>query len=610
MAMELSDPADQKFLLFEIFKIDSFSQNHKFTDFNKKTCEMILKSARDFAVKELMPANRLADKKNNHPEGANFINQEIKVPVSYHRPYQLFCKGGWLAMCEEEKWGGQSMPQVLGTAVNELFMGANPSLINYPGLTHGAGAIIKEFGSETQKGKYLKKLFQGRYAGTMCLTESQAGSDVGALETRAFRNDDGTYSIEGNKIFISGADSDLVENIIHPVLARIDGAPSGTKGISLFLVPKYRTDENGNTLPEKNNVEITGIEEKMGMHGNVTCSVSFGSKGQCIGELVGEENKGMKYMFLMMNEARQGAAVQALGISSASYAYAAAYARKRIQGPLITESFSPKPEKKPIIQHPDVRRQLLFMKTFIEGTRFLSYFLKWCQDMKEITQENEEKEKFQGLIELLTPVSKAYTTFRGIDITSAGIQVLGGYGFIEEYPQAQCYRDVRISSLYEGTNGIQAMDLLGRKLGMKKGKPFMDLCSEISKAINNANQAGLNYIGEKLKTMLDKAAGCAINTGKAASGEKIMDAFASASLFLEAIGDLCMAWAFAVRATAAKEKLEHNISKKEIPFYEGQVVTAQFFYDTIYHEALGRMDALMNLSDTVMKMPEAGFYSK
>jgi hypothetical protein len=610
MVMELSDPADQKFLLFEIFKVDSFSQNQKFADFNKKTCEMILKSARDFAVRELMPANRLADKKNGDVDGPNLVNQEIKVPKSYHKPYELFCKGGWLAMCDEEKWGGQSMPHLLGTAINELFMGANPSLINYPGLTHGAGAIIKEFGSETQKKKYLKKLFQGQYAGTMCLTEPQAGSDVGALDTKAVKNEDGTYSIEGNKIFISGADSDLVENIIHPVLAKIEGAPSGTKGISLFLVPKYLTDENGNTLDLKNNVEITGIEEKMGMHGNVTCSVSFGSRGKCIGELIGEENKGMKYMFLMMNEARQGAAVQALGISSASYAYAAEYAKKRVQGPLITEAFNPQPEKKTIIHHPDVRRQLLFMKTFIEGTRFLSYFLKWCQDMKEISQENEEKEKFQGLIELLTPVSKSYTTFKGIDITSTGIQVLGGYGFIEEYPQAQCYRDVRISSLYEGTNGIQAMDLLGRKLGMKKGKPFMDLCSEISKSINNANGAGLNYIGEKLKAMLDKAVNCAINMGNAAAGEKVMDAFGSASLFLESIGDLCMAWAFAVRACASKEKLGQKVPKKDIPFYEGQIITAQFYYDTIYHEALGRMDSVMNLSESVMKMPEAGFYSK
>ncbi|MGM0417262.1 MAG: acyl-CoA dehydrogenase [Thermodesulfobacteriota bacterium] len=609
MAQLLSDPGDQEFLLFEIFNIDSFSNSVKFSDFNKKTCKMILKEARKLAVEELIPSNKEADVHNGHPDGVNFINGEILVPKSYHIPYENFCKGGWLAMCDEEQWGGQNMPQLLAGACVELFMGANPSFFNYPALTHGAGAIVKEFGNDLLKQKYLKNMFSGKWAGTMCLTESQAGSDVGAVDTKAFKNQDGTYSIEGNKIFISGADSDLVENVIHPVLARTENAPSGTSGISLFLVPKYRLDDQGKTTNIKNDVEITGIEEKLGMHGNVTCSVSFGSKKKCTGELVGKENKGMKYMFLMMNEARQGAALQALGISSASYANAVNYAKERIQGPDLLEAAKDNPVKVPIIQHPDVRRELLTMKALIEGNRFLSYYLKWCTDKANITKNNDQKEKFKNIIELLTPVSKAYTTFKGIDITASGIKVFGGYGFIEEYPQAQFYRDVRISSIYEGTNGIQAMDLLGRKLGMKQGKPFLDLMNEIQKTVKKAENSGLNNISEKLSGLLSKAGEAAASIGKTASGENILDAFGSASIFLESVGDLCMAWAHAEKASTAAGKIESS-GKKDKTFYQAILKTAEFYYDVIVPESLGRLDSLKKITKTVMSMPEAGFASK
>jgi len=604
--MKLSDPMDQEFLLFELFGLGSYSGYEKFSGFNEKTCKMVLKEARNLAVNEILPTNKLSDVPNGHEEGVNFLNGEIKVPRSYHRPYKAYCEGDWLAMCEEEAWGGQEMPQLLGIACVELFMAANPSFLNYPGLTHGAGAIINEFGNIDQKNKYLKNIFSGKWAGTMCLTESQAGSDVGAVTTKAVKNDDGTYFIEGNKIFISGADSDLVENIIHPVLARIEGAPTGTKGISLFLVPKYRLSEDGKTTDIKNDVEITGMEEKMGMHGNVTCSVSFGSKGQCIGELVGEENKGMKYMFLMMNEARQGAAVQALAISSASYANAVNYARERIQGPNLLEALDPDPKKVSIIQHPDVRRQLLFMKSYIDGSRFLSYYLKWCFDRIAVSDDENEKEKYRGLIELLTPVSKAYTTDKGVDVTSAGIQIYGGYGFIEEYPQAQFYRDVRISSLYEGTNGIQAMDLLGRKLGMKKGKPMMDLMAEIQATIKKAENSNIEFISKPLEIALNKAGEAAFTIGSAAMGKNVMDAFASAKPFLDGFGDLLMAWGLAERAVLADKKLK-SAKKKDIDFYKGQILTAKFFYESILPSSIGRLESLKSLSSSVMDMPESAF---
>ncbi|TWI76750.1 hypothetical protein LZ24_00371 [Desulfobotulus alkaliphilus] len=606
MVSELADRRDQEFMLFEMFNLGFYSENVKFSGFNEQACRMLLKEARKLAVNEILPTNKLADVENGHPEGVLFHKGEIRVPRSYHRPYRSYCEGGWLAMCDEEEWGGQGMPHLLAAACLELFMGANPSFLNYPGLTHGAGAIVREFGNERLQKRYLANLFSGKWAGTMCLTEAQAGSDVGALTTKAIKNDDGSYSIEGNKIFISGADSDLVENVIHPVLARVEGAPSGTKGISLFLVPKYRLSEDGRTTDIRNDVEITGIEEKMGMHGNVTCTVAFGAKGACRGELVGEENKGMKYMFLMMNEARQGAALQALGISSASYANAVRYARERVQGPDLKEAFSSDARPVPIIQHPDVRRQLLFMKAFIEGNRFLSYYLKWCHDRCIFVDSAGEREKYQGLIELLTPISKAYTTDKGIEITSAGIQVYGGYGFIEEYPQAQYYRDVRISSLYEGTNGIQAMDLLGRKLGMKKGRAFMDLMGEINATIVFVRENGLDEMADGLENALKKAGEAAVSVGGAAMGSRVLDAFAVAKPFLDILGDLMMAWGLAWRAALACSKLG-SASGKDRLFYQGQIVTAKYYYGIHLPEALGKMDAVKKVTDAVMEMGEDCF---
>lgn len=608
MALELADPRDQEFLLFEVFDGASVAKSEQFAAFNEKTSKMLLKEARNLAVKEILPTNKLADVENGHPDGIKLENGKVSVPPSYKEPYKKYIEGGWLAMSDEEEWGGQGMPHLLAMACGELFTGANCAFLMYPGLTHGAGNIIKEFGTDKQKATYLKNVFTGKWGGTMCLTEANAGSDVGALETVAKLNDDGTYSISGNKIFISGGDSDLVENIVHPVLARIEGAPAGTKGISLFLVPKIRVNEDG-SLGEPNDVETVGIEEKMGIHGNATCSLAFGSKGNCIGELIGEPNKGMKYMFLMMNEARQGVALQGLGFQSASYANAVNYAKERIQGPNLLEAFNPDPVKVPIIQHPDVRRQLLLMKSYVDGCRFLNYYLARCFDLATLAESDEEKDKWMGLIELLTPIAKAYSTDKAVEVASSGVQIYGGYGFIEEYPQAQHYRDAKITCIYEGTNGIQSMDLLGRKLGMKKGKPLMDLMGEVMATIEKAKNAGLTDLADKLQEALNKVGDCAMHMGKTAMSEKIMDAFGTATIFLEICGDLCMAWGLAERAAVAKQKLE-SAKKKDAPFYEGQINTAKFFFEMLLPVAMGRMDGVKNTTAAVMAMPEAGFASK
>ncbi|MDY0162728.1 acyl-CoA dehydrogenase [Desulfobotulus sp.] len=604
--MPLIERRDQDFLLHEVFNVSQFSEFEKYADFNKKTCDMIVTEARNLAIKEILPTNKMADKENGHPDAVKLIDGQVKVPPSFHKPYKLFCDGQWLAMCDDPEFGGQGMPHLLAMAAGEYFTSANCAFMMYPGLTHGCGNILATFGTEKQKQLYVKNIFTGKWGGTMCLTEPVAGSDVGALVTKATPVGDGTYKIEGGKIFISGGDSDMVENMVHPVLARIEGAPAGTKGISLFLVPKYRVNDDG-SLGEFNDVETVGIEEKMGIHGNATCTLAFGSKGNCIGELIGEPNKGMKYMFLMMNEARQGVAMQGLGFATASYCNAIQYAKERIQGPnLLKAVLEGDLTGVPIIQHPDVRRMLLFMKAYVEGCRFLVYFLNSCFDKANTTADEKEKTKWEGLIEILTPIAKSYCTDKAVEVASTGVQVYGGYGFIEEYPQAQHYRDAKITAIYEGTNGIQAMDLLGRKLGMRKGKPIMDLMGEINKTVAKARENGLEKIADSLQAALNKLGEVAMTIGAAAMSEKALDAFASATPFCEVAGDVVMAWAWAERAAVAKAAVE-GAKKKDKPFYDGQIATAKYFYEQLLPTAMGKMDAVKNLTAAVMEFPEEAF---
>ncbi len=298
MAQQIADRRDVDFVLHEMLQVEQLSKHEKFADFNKKTVDLVISEARNLAIKEILPTMEIGDR-----EGAKFDKGRVTVPESFHRAYELFKEGEWLAMPEDPEWGGQGMPRSVALAANDYLVGANFAFMMYPGLTHGAGKLVETFGTDKQKELFLKKMYTGEWAGTMLLTEPEAGSDVGALTTTAVKNDDGTYSITGNKIFISSGEHDLVENIIHPVLARIEGAPEGTKGISLFLVPKIWVNDDG-SLGEPNDVVCTGIEEKMGIHGNATCSLALGGKGKCKGTLLGEENKGMRAMFIMMNEAR------------------------------------------------------------------------------------------------------------------------------------------------------------------------------------------------------------------------------------------------------------------------------------------------------------------
>lgn len=602
MAQLIADRRDVDFVLHEQLKVEEFSKNEKFADFNKKAVDLIITEARNLSIKEILPTRELGDK-----EGCKLENGKVIVPESFHRVYELFKEGEWLAMTEDQEWGGQGMPRTIALAASDYFNGANYPFMMYPGLTHGAGKLVEAFGTEKQKKLFLKKMFSGQWTGTMLLTEPEAGSDVGALTTTAVKNSDGTYSITGNKIFISSGDHDLSENIIHPVLARIEGAPAGTKGISLFIVPKFRVNDDG-TLGEFNDVICTGIEEKMGIHGNATCSLALGGKGKCIGTLLGEENKGMRAMFLMMNEARALVGQQGFGCASASYGYALDYARKRIQGKNLLQMMDKDAPSVAIINHPDVRRMLLTMKVFVEGMRSLIYFHGYCGDKIAIATDPKEKAKYEGLVEILTPIVKAYITDRSFDVANLGVQVYGGYGFIKDYPVEQLVRDCRITMIYEGTNGIQAMDLLGRKLGMNKGKPVMDLMAEIQKVVATAKTcAGLETFAAKTEEAVNKLAEISMHMGMTAMSPKVLNAFANANLFLDACGDVVMSWMLLWRASIAAQNLKDGSKKKDTAFYEGQIKNVEFFNTVFLPIAIGKMNALLATCGAAIDISDASF---
>jgi hypothetical protein len=602
MAQLIADRRDVDFVLHEQMQVAEFSKHDQFAEFNKKTVDLIVSEARNLAIKEILPTMEVGDK-----EGCTFENGKVTVPECFHKPYDLIKEGEWVALSENPDWGGQGMPKTVAMAAGDYLVGANYSFMMYPGLTHGAGKLVEEFGTQKQKELFLKKMYSGEWTGTMLLTEPEAGSDVGALTTTAVKNADGTYSITGNKIFISGGEHDLAENIIHPVLARIEGAPAGTAGISLFLVPKIWVNDDG-SLGEFNDVVCTGIEEKMGIHANSTCSLALGGKGKCRGTLLGEVNKGMRAMFLMMNEARLLVGLQGLACASSSYLNALNYARERHQGKNLLEMRDQNAAPVAIIQHPDVRRQLITMKCYVEGMRSLLYYIGLCSDRVSITENGDEKSKWQGLIDLLTPVAKGYVTDRAFEVCSHGLQIFGGYGYIKDYPQEQLLRDCRITLIYEGTNGIQAMDLLGRKLGMNKGKPIMDLMGEIQNTIAAAKgHDGLKDFADRVEGALNKLGEVALHLGGTAMSPQVMNAFAFAHPFMEAAGDVVLAWMLLWRATLAASKLEKNARKGDVAFYQGQLKSAEYFISSILPITFGKMNAILATNGAAVEISEASF---
>ncbi|MBU0994497.1 MAG: acyl-CoA dehydrogenase [Proteobacteria bacterium] len=600
MAQVLADRRDVDFVLFEQLGVEELIKHEKFAGLNKKTVDMTINEARNLAIKEILPTNSIGDR-----EGVKFENGKVTVPECYHKPHKLLLEGEWTALQEDPEYGGQGLPSLVARAALE-YLFANYCLANYGIMGHGTGKMVELYGTDKQKEVFLKKLYSGEWGGTMLLTEPEAGSDVGALTSSAVKNADGTYSITGQKIFITNGEHDLTDNIIHPVLARIEGAPAGTKGISIFIVPKIWVNEDG-SMGEPNDIVCTGVEEKMGIHSSSTCVMAMGSKGKCRGLLLGQENEGMKVMFHMMNEARLNVGFQGFCYGAEAYLYAVNYARERIQGRDLVAGKDRDAQPVAIINHPDVRRMLLWMKSHVDGMRSLTYYVSKCFDMIETEQNAEKQAIAKGFTELLTPIVKAYCSQRGFEVCSMAMQVYGGYGYTREYPVEQLTRDCRITSIYEGTDGIQAMDLLGRKLGMEKGKIFMNFIDEIKKIISQSKTiTGLEKMADDLEKALVRFAETASHIGSKARSENFKTAYAFAHPFLEVMGDMTMAWMLLWRASIAAPKVDGG-KKKDVDFYQGQVMTAKFFIETVLPGTLGRMDAITASSNAAVEISNDAF---
>lgn len=602
MAQVLADQRDIDFVIWEQLNGEEIIKNGNYKEFSRKICDMMITEARKLAVNEVLPTLQDGDRR-----GLVFDKGEVKVPESFHRPYGLLKEGEWFSGSVPEEMGGQGAPRFIGYAIEEYFTAANWSLLCYLSLNANAGKMIHLYGTSGQKATYVKKMVTGQWGGTMLLTEPGAGSDVGALETSAVKNTNGTYSLTGNKIFITAGEHDLAENIIHAVLARVKGAPPGSKGLSIFIVPKYLVNDDG-SLGERNDIVCSGVEEKMGIHGSPTCSMTIGERGQCTGYLLGQENQGMKIMFHMMNWMRMEVGLSGLSQASAAYLLAANYARKRIQGRDIEGYADRSAPSVPIIKHPDVRRNLLKMKSYVDGMRSFFYYVTTIEMHASDSNSEAERLLYGDLFSLYTPVLKDYLAVKSHDVCIQAIQVLGGYGYTRDYPVEQYARDTKIHSIFEGASGIQAMDLLARKLGRQNGQVFDAFLKEVLKVSDSAGEIGnLAGLGERVETAAHRLAETAAFMGRTAASQRFKVAFAHSLPFLHAMGDTIMAWMLLWRAVVANEKLAGNPKKKEKIFYLGQIKTAEFFIRTLLPPGLGVMDAIMDSSDAAIEIEDDAF---
>ncbi len=460
MAVYKAPLKDINFVLNEVLDVSSLAGLPGYEDATPDTIQAILEEAAKICENVLFPINRSGDE-----EGCAYENGVVRTPKGFKQAYDLFREGGWTAVTCDPEYGGQGLPATVGFALQEMFTASNQAFAMYPGLSHGAYEALSRHGSDALKKLYLPKLADGTWSGTMCLTEPHCGTDLGLLRTRAEPQADGSYAITGTKIFISAGEHDLTENILHLVLARLPDAPGGTKGISLFLVPKFLPKADG-TVGERNGIRCGAVEHKMGIKANATCVMNLdGAKGWLVGEL----NKGMPAMFVMMNAARLGVGMQGLGIAETSYQSAVAYARDRLQGRSLTGPKNAAGPADPIIVHPDVRRMLMIQKSFTEAARALSLWVGMLIDEAHSHPEADKRAAADDLVQMLTPIIKAYFTDMGSECANLAVQTYGGHGYIRENGVEQLVRDARITQLYEGTNGIQALDLVGRKLPMKGG---------------------------------------------------------------------------------------------------------------------------------------------
>lgn len=605
-----ADLREFAFLLFEQFKLGELLGKAPYDGWGEEEVRTSLAECYRFAREVLGPLNVVGD-----IEGCKLEDGAVVTPTGFKDAWKKLYEAGWKAIAVAPEHGGAGAPHSVQVLIEEILSGSNAAFNMYPGLAYGAAEVIDHFGTPEQKKTYCQNMFTGVWGGTMCLTEAQAGTDVGSAKTTASRNPDGSYSIRGTKIFISGGDHDLADNIGHLVLARVDGAPAGTKGLTLFIVPKLRVGADG-SLGESNDVSVGALEHKMGINGSATCVLNFGDAGKCLGWPVGGEeriNQGMPQMFKMMNGARISVGVQGVAVASSAYLNALEYAKERKQGSSIAHWKDATAPRVSIIEHADVRRMLLHMKAHVEGIRALAVKLTHHQDQARVHAGKDEAKTayHQGQVDLLVPLVKAYGSDQGFRVCEMAIQTYGGAGFTRDYPVEQYCRDAKIFSIYEGTNHIQAMDLVGRKLGQAGGANLQAFLGDVQKFVaKNSSHPVLGAAVKKLGAAQEALAGTAMRMLTWFQSGQLALVPLSANRFCEMMSELTVAWMLldgAVVAEQAKSKVDAK--HPDHAFYAGKTAAALYYARNVLPGVEHKAQLLADEDQSPLEIPDEGFAS-
>jgi alkylation response protein AidB-like acyl-CoA dehydrogenase len=588
---------DMRFVLHELHDSSALVHLPGLEEMSPDLLNTILEEAGKFISATLLPLNASGD-----AEGCRYEDGVVHTPKGFKEAYQAFIDGGWGALSSDPEYGGQGLPQSAAKLVEEMICGCNLSFGLYPGLSHGAYLALKSHGSDALKNLYLPKLVDGSWTGTMCLTESHCGTDLGLLRTKALPQADGSYRITGSKIFISAGEHDLTENILHLVLARMPDAPPGIKGISLFVVPKFLPNADG-SVGARNGVKCTGIEHKMGIKASATCQISF---DQASGFLVGEPHKGMRAMFVMMNSERLSVGTQGLGIGEVAYQSAVAYAKDRLQGRSLSGAKHPEKSADPIIVHPDVRRMLMTMRAYNEGCRALGVWVANALDRMERLPESPERSEAEDFIALMTPVVKALFTDLGFEGANLGLQTYGGHGFIVDHGMEQFVRDARIAMIYEGTNGVQALDLVGRKMPANMGRSLRRFFHPVAEFIE-AHGADPE-VGTLVQSLAKAFGALQLATGFIAqkSFSDPEEAGAASTDYLRMLGLVALGYMWVRMAKVAADKLP-GAAGEDAAFYTAKRATAAFFVDRILPQVGALLYAIKSGKASMMALEEAAF---